>query len=88
MRLYARRIVFVVCLSALMMGRDGCGSCHAADGRGGMIRVMTGTAIKAPDVTYGALIRAGFTDRTIGTAIRDGRDDRLPQRAERAMRAG
>jgi mono/diheme cytochrome c family protein len=60
---------------ALMMGGGGCGSCHAADGRGGTIRMMTGTAIKAPDVTYGALIKAGFTDTTIATAIRDGLDE-------------
>jgi len=60
---------------ALMMGGGGCGSCHAADGRGGTIRMMTGTAIKAPDVTYPALIKAGFTDATIGKAIRDGLDE-------------
>jgi mono/diheme cytochrome c family protein len=60
---------------ALMMGGGGCGSCHAADGRGGTIKMMTGTAIKAPDVTYGALIKAGFTDATIGKAIRDGLDE-------------
>lgn len=60
---------------ALMMGGGGCGSCHGVDGRGGTIKMMTGTAIKAPDVTYGALIGAGFTDATIGTAIRDGLDE-------------
>jgi len=60
---------------SLMMGGGGCGSCHGADGRGGTIRMMTGTAIKAPDVTYGALIGAGFTDATIRTAIRDGLDE-------------
>lgn len=60
---------------ALMMGGGGCASCHGADGRGGTIKMMTGTAIKAPDVTYGALIKAGFTDATIRAAIRDGLDE-------------
>ena len=60
---------------ALMMGGGGCASCHDADGRGGTIKMMTGTAVKAPDVTYGALIGAGFTDATIRTAIRDGLDE-------------
>jgi mono/diheme cytochrome c family protein len=60
---------------ALMMGGGGCGSCHGADGRGGTIKMMTGTAIKAPDVTYGALIGDGFTDATIREAIRDGMDE-------------
>lgn len=60
---------------ALMMGGGGCGSCHGADGRGGTIKMMTGTAIKAPDVTYGALIGDGFTDATIREAIRDGLDE-------------
>jgi mono/diheme cytochrome c family protein len=60
---------------ALMMGGGGCGSCHGADGRGGTIKMMTGTAVKAPDVTYGALIAAGFTDATIQQAIRDGLDE-------------
>ena len=58
-----------------MMGGGGCASCHEADGRGGTIKMMTGTAVKAPDVTYGALIGAGFTDATIRTAIRDGLDE-------------
>ena len=58
----------------LMMG-GGCASCHGADGRGGTIKMMTGTAIKAPDVTYGALIGDGFTDATIRRAIRDGLDE-------------
>lgn len=60
---------------ALMMGGGGCASCHAADGRGGTIRMMTGTAIKAPDITYSALINAGFKDATIRSAIRDGLDE-------------
>ena len=62
-------------LGALMMGGGGCGSCHGADGRGGTIRMMTGTAIVAPDVTYAALIKAGFTDATIRKAIRDRLDE-------------
>jgi mono/diheme cytochrome c family protein len=37
--------------------------------------MMTGAAIKAPDITHGALIKAGFTDTTIGAAIRDGLDE-------------
>ena len=60
---------------SLMMGGGGCGSCHGADGRGGTIKMMTGTAIEAPDITYDALIKAGFTDATIGRAIRDGLDE-------------
>lgn len=60
---------------ALMMSGRGCASCHGADGRGGTIKMMTGTAIKAPDVTYGALIVDGFTDATIRKAIRDGLDE-------------
>jgi len=60
---------------ALMMGGGGCGSCHAANGRGGTIRMMTGAEIKAPDVTYGALIKAGFTDATIRKAIAEGLDE-------------
>lgn len=61
---------------ALMMGGGGCGSCHGANGQGGTIRMMTGTAIKAPDVTYGSLIKNGFTDATIRKAIRDGLDEK------------
>ena len=64
-----------VSLGALMMGGGGCGSCHGANGRGGTIRMMTGTAIVAPDVTYAALIKAGFTDATIRKAVRDGLDE-------------
>ncbi len=60
---------------ALMMGGGGCASCHAADGRGGAIRMMTGTAIEAPDVTYDALIKVGFTDTTLRRAITDGLDE-------------
>jgi mono/diheme cytochrome c family protein len=37
--------------------------------------MMTGTAIKAPDITYSALIKAGFKDATIRSAIRDGLDE-------------
>lgn len=61
---------------ALMMGGGGCASCHGANAQGGTIRMMTGTAIKAPDVTYGALIGAGFTDATVRKAIRDGLDEK------------
>ena len=60
---------------ALMMGGGGCGSCHGRDGRGGTIRMMMGAEIKAPDITYGALIKAGFTDATIRKAITDGLDE-------------
>lgn len=60
---------------SLMMGGGGCGSCHAANGRGGTITMMTGTAVKAPDITYDALIEEGFTDATIKRAIRDGVDE-------------
>ena len=60
---------------SLMMGGGGCGSCHAANGRGGTIRMMAGTAIKAPDITYDALTKAGFTDATIKKAILDGLDE-------------
>ena len=60
---------------SLMMGGGGCGSCHAANGRGGTIRMMAGAAIKAPDIRYSALISSGFTDATIRSAIRDGLDE-------------
>jgi mono/diheme cytochrome c family protein len=60
---------------ALMMGGGGCGSCHGANGRGGTIRMMMGPAIEAPDITYAALIKAGFTDATIAAAIRKGTDE-------------
>ena len=73
---------------SLMMGGGGCGSCHGADGRGGTIKMMTGTAIEAPDITYDALVEEGFTDATIGQAIRDGLDEsgkplKMPCRAGR-----
>jgi len=58
---------------SLMMG--GCGSFHGADGRGGTIRMMAGSAIKSPDITFGPLIAAGFTDATVGAAIRNGTDE-------------
>jgi len=57
-----------------MMG-GGCASCHGADGRGGTIRIMMGTAVDVPDIRYDALISAGFTDATIQTAITDGKDE-------------
>jgi cytochrome c oxidase subunit II len=64
-----------VAQSSLMMGRGGCASCHGADGRGGTLRTMSGTAIQAPDVTYDALVKSGFTDATIRRAILDGLDE-------------
>ena len=60
---------------SLMMGGGGCGSCHGAGGQGGTIKMMTGTAVEAPDITYDALVSEGFTDVTIGQAIRDGLDE-------------
>lgn len=60
---------------SMMMSGGGCGSCHGANGRGGTVRMMVGTAVKVPDITYGALTTAGFTDATIGRAIRDGVDE-------------
>jgi hypothetical protein len=36
---------------------------------------MSGTAIQAPDVTYDALVKSGFTDATIRRAILSGLDD-------------
>ena len=60
---------------ALMMGGGGCGACHGANGRGGTTQMMMGPAIKAPDITYPALIKAGFTDAAIRAAIRDGLDE-------------
>lgn len=59
---------------ALMMGGGGCASCHGANGRGGTSSMMMGATIQAPDVTYGALVAAGYSDSTIGRAIRDGLD--------------
>ena len=37
--------------------------------------MMMGTAVEAPDITYDALLKEGFTDATIGRAIRDGLDE-------------
>ena len=64
-----------VARSSLMMGGGGCASCHGADGRGGTLRTMGGTAVKAPDVTYDALVNGGFTDSTIRRAIANGLDE-------------
>jgi cytochrome c oxidase subunit II len=60
---------------ALMMGGGGCASCHAANGQGGTIQMMTGTAIRAPNITYSSLIKNGFTDATIQKAITTGLDE-------------
>ena len=64
-----------VARSSLMMGGGGCASCHGADGRGGTLRTMSGAAVKAPDVTYGALVKSGFTDATIRRAMLSGLDE-------------
>jgi cytochrome c oxidase subunit II len=60
---------------ALMMGGGGCASCHGRNGRGGTTRMMMGRAIKAPDVTYGALVKEGFTAETVSRAITQGLDE-------------
>ncbi len=54
---------------------DGCAACHGTDGKGGTIRMKEGTDIDGPDITYSALIKAGFTDGTIRKAITDGLDE-------------
>jgi cytochrome c oxidase subunit 2 len=64
-----------VARSSLMMGGGGCASCHGAGGRGGTLRTMSGTAIQAPDVTYDALVKSGFTNATIQRAILSGLDE-------------
>ncbi len=64
-----------VAQGSLMMGGGGCASCHGVDGRGGTITMMGGTAVEAPDITYEALTREGFTAATIETAVRDGLDE-------------
>jgi len=69
------RTVSAVSQGSLMMGGGGCGSCHAADGRGGTIQMMMGTTIEVPDITYDELIEDGFTDVTIGDAIVEGLDE-------------
>lgn len=69
---------------SLMMGGGGCGSCHGADGRGATIRMMAGTSIEAPDITYEALDKEGFTDAAIAAAIRDGVDEK-GERMDAAM---
>ena len=53
---------------ALMLGGGGCAACHGANGRGGTVRAAT-TSITGPNITYGALIKSGFTDATIRAAI-------------------
>ena len=58
----------------LMMGGGGCASCHGPDGRGGTVGMMMGS-IKAPNVTYAALVEEGFTKATIRRAIIDGLDE-------------
>ncbi len=58
-----------------MMGGNGCGSYHGANGRGGTIRMMMGTTIETPDITYDALTKEGFTDATIKETIREGLDE-------------
>lgn len=60
---------------ALLMGGGGCAACHGANGRGGKIRVMTGPTIDSPNITYGDLIKNGFTQATIRSAIRYGLDE-------------
>jgi len=60
---------------SMMMSGGSCGSCHGANGRGGTVKMMTGTAVEAPDITYSALTDAGFTDTTIRKAIHDGLDE-------------
>lgn len=69
---------------SLMMGGGGCGSCHGADGGGATLRMMAGTVIDAPDITYDALVKEGFTDAAIATAIRDGLDEK-GERLDAAM---
>lgn len=70
-----QRTAPAVSQGSLMMSGNGCGSCHGVSGRGGTIKMMMGTAIKAPDITYGALIKEGFTDVTIKRAITKGLDE-------------
>ncbi|MHB9004048.1 MAG: c-type cytochrome [Coriobacteriia bacterium] len=62
-----------------IMSGGGCVSCHGADGRGSTIRMMAGTVIETPDITYDELIEEGFTDATIAAAIRDGVDEKGEQ---------
>ena len=54
---------------AMTMGGGGCAACHGMNGRGGTTRTAAGTEIKAPDITYQALVKAGFTDKTMQYAI-------------------
>jgi cytochrome c oxidase subunit 2 len=64
-----------VAQESLMMGGGGCASCHGVDGRGGTLKMMTGNSIEAPAITYDALVGRGFTDTTIGDAVRNGLDE-------------
>jgi cytochrome c oxidase subunit 2 len=68
------RSAIPVSQGALMMGGGGCASCHAANGQGSAVSMMTGY-IEAPDITYTTLTNAGYTDRTIYRAIRYGIDE-------------
>ena len=55
-------------VGALMLGGGGCAACHGVNGHGG--RAQAGaTSISAPNITYAALIKAGFKDDTIRGAI-------------------
>jgi mono/diheme cytochrome c family protein len=64
-----------VSLGALRRGGGGCASCHGADGHGATVNMMMMGTITAPDITYPALAKAGFTDTTIARAVREGLDE-------------
>ena len=53
---------------ALLLGGGGCAACHGANGRGGSVRAAN-ASIDAPNITYGALVKGGYTDATLQAAI-------------------
>jgi hypothetical protein len=54
---------------AMLLGGGGCAACHGSDGKGGKAAAASGSSISAPNITYGALKNAGYTDETIANAI-------------------
>lgn len=60
-------------VSAEKLTMAGCSRCHGTWGRGGPVPVPWGSAY-APPITYADLVLSGYTEETIGVAIRSGVD--------------
>jgi hypothetical protein len=77
---WAYRSGFPGMMGTGMMGQIGCVTCHGADGRGRVMR-MIGPVIEVPDIRYSTLTSPhqdtsgttpGWTDAQISTAVRRG----------------